>query len=74
MLLNQAPVGKTLTLKSVLGGKEIRRRLTELGLTTGIRFEIVQFTGAGPVLLRVAGSKIAIGRGMASHIEVEQDA
>jgi len=70
MLLNAAPAGQPLTLKNITGGTEVRRRLSELGLTTGMRFEIVQIARSGPILLRIAGSKIALGRGMASHIEV----
>lgn len=71
MPLTAAPSGKKLTLKAIAGGREMRRRLSELGLTTGIQFEIIQACGGGPLLLRVAGSKIAIGRGMARHIEVD---
>jgi len=70
MPLTSAPSGKPLTLTSIVGGREIRSRLSELGLTPGISFEIIQACGRGPLLLRVAGSKIAIGRSMARHIEV----
>ena len=73
MMLHTAPIATPLTLRAIVGGQEIRRRLTELGLTTGIRFEIIQVAGSGPILLRISGSKIAIGRGMAAHIEVEAE-
>ena len=71
MRLNTAPPEQALTLKTIEGGMELRRRLSELGLTTGVRMEVIRTTGSGPILIRVSESKIAIGRGIAAHIEVE---
>jgi len=71
MLLNFAPVNTPLVLKSIKGGKDIRKRLTELGLIDGCEFEVVQSSGSGPVMIRIHGSKIAIGKGMAHRIDID---
>lgn len=71
MLLAFAPQGTQLRITSIEGGVELRHRLKELGLVDSARFELLQADGNGPVMIRLGGSKIAIGRGMAHKIEVE---
>lgn len=71
MRLVFAPENKTLILKEITGGGNIRRRLSELGLVEGAELELLQSSGSGPVMVRLNGSKIGIGRGMAHQIEVE---
>lgn len=47
-----------------------KRRLYELGLHKGVKFEVIK-NNIGPVILSVSGSKLAIGRGLANKIYVE---
>ncbi|HPH03333.1 MAG TPA: FeoA family protein [Spirochaetota bacterium] len=70
MQLCFAPRGTTLILKDVLGGHEVRHRLAEMGMVSGTELELLQASGSGPVMVRIGGSKIGIGRGMAQRIEV----
>ncbi len=47
------------------------RRLKEMGLHEGASFEIAQNTGDGEVAVICEGTRIVLGRGMASKIKVE---
>lgn len=72
---NQTPPTRSLTsclsgeeveIAEILGGRELKRRLTELGLTRGSRVKILR--SEGPVTLDIRGSRTAIGRGEAAKI------
>jgi len=67
--LSSIPIGKQVRLQKIDAGRRIAHRLTELGLTPGVEFSIIQDSG-GPLLISVRGSRIAIGRGMANKIQV----
>ena len=48
------------------------KRLTDLGLTPGTKVTVVQSAPfKGPLEVRVRGSRLALGRGMASRILVD---
>jgi Fe2+ transport system protein FeoA len=68
--LTMAAPGKSLTLVEITAGNGLRHRLTELGLTPGVEFQILQSQG-GPLLLAVHDSRLALGRGMAQKILVK---
>ncbi len=53
-------------------GKGIIFRLESMGLMPGKIVEILNNTGWGPMLVKVDGSRIAIGRGMAMKIMVKR--
>ena len=67
--LTKVPLGERVRLISIEGGRELTRRLAELGLTTGVELRVLQDSG-GPVILAVRDSRIALGRGMADKIIV----
>lgn len=67
--LTQAPQGRTLKLASIEGGRQLNRRLAELGLTPGTRLRVMQDSG-GPLIIAVRDSRIALGRGMAEKCQV----
>ncbi len=67
--LSDAPQNTILKLVSIDGGRQVRHRLTELGLVLGIELRIVQNHG-GPILVAVHNTRLAIGRGMADKIQV----
>lgn len=46
-------------------------RLKEMGIYEGARFEVAQNTGGGEVAAICEGTRIVLGRGMASKIAVE---
>jgi ferrous iron transport protein A len=67
--LSSIPVGQTVQLAKIDAGRRLKHRLTELGLTPGVKVTIVQNNG-GPILIYVRDSRIAIGREMANKIRV----
>lgn len=70
--LTQVKSGTAITLAEIHGGKEIVRRLVELGLTPGVHLRKLQ-DGGGPVILAIRDSRIALGRGMAEKLFVTED-
>ncbi|HAF62960.1 MAG TPA: hypothetical protein DCK95_11645 [Anaerolineaceae bacterium] len=74
MPLNVAPVGQVLKLTSIHGGESIHHRLNALGLTPGVEIVIVSRNEGGPVILAVKDSRLALGRELQHHIQVELQA
>lgn len=62
--------GQPLRLIHIAGGRRIRHRLTEMGLTPGIEFSVLHANG-GPLVLSLRDYRLAVGRGMAEHIFVQ---
>lgn len=54
------------------GGKEFASRLSAMGLSVGSNVEVLQNRGYGPVLVLVRDTRIALGRGEALKIVVEE--
>lgn len=68
--LTKAPCNKPLEIKSVTGGME--KKFESIGIRKGRRIrKITCQPFGGPVVVEVDGSKISLGRGIASKIEVE---
>ncbi len=64
--------GQTGIIDSISGGKEAAKRLADLGLTTGTVIKVLRRTlFSGPVQIEVCGSKLVLGRGLASKIMIE---
>ena len=74
MPLSFAPEGQLLKLVSIQGGLGVQKRLTALGLTPGTEITIVAQNYDGPIILAVKDSRLAIGRGLLHHIQVEPQA
>ena len=68
--LDQINGEQEVTLCSISGGRGIRQKLYSLGLVPGTRFKILNKNGAGPVMISVRGSRLAIGHGMAKKLNV----
>ena len=56
-------------VKRICAGGCATKRLYEMGLNTGARFQVVK-NDAGPIILHLSGNKIALGRGLAQKIIV----
>lgn len=72
MPLAMAPKGKKLILKEIIGGNNVRKRLTEMGLIPGAKFSIVSRNCSGPILIDILKTRIALGRGLAMKVMVEE--
>jgi Fe2+ transport system protein FeoA len=71
MSLTEIKDGQTGTILSVLGGKILTKRLADLGMTSGTEIKVIGRTlFSGPVQIEVNGSRLVIGKGLASKIIV----
>jgi Fe2+ transport system protein FeoA len=70
--LSQIHQGEKVSIASLHEGNELNRRLTSLGFTPGVDIEIMQNYGRGPMIVKVRGCKVALGRGEADKIQVDQ--
>jgi ferrous iron transport protein B len=70
--LSEAKPGAEITLHKILGGMGMERKLTEMGLLPGEKIQRVDSPKDGPVILLIKGAKVAIGKGMADKIIVEE--
>jgi ferrous iron transport protein A len=68
--IDMLPPGARARVVRIDAGVRAVRRIMEMGLTPGTVIEVVMSYG-GPILVRVRGSVIAIGRGIARKILVE---
>ncbi|MBC8507339.1 MAG: ferrous iron transport protein A [Chloroflexi bacterium] len=75
MHLLQVDIGKTIRVVGFDGGRKLEHKLRELGVLPGNCARILrQAPLGGPVMIEVDGRSIAIGRGIASKIFVEEEA
>jgi ferrous iron transport protein A len=64
--------GSTAIIISITGGKIVTKRLADLGLKSGTQIKLIRSTwSSGPVQIEVCGSRLVLGRGLASKIIVE---
>jgi ferrous iron transport protein A len=57
------------TVKEISAGGYATRRLYEMGFYTGAKVKVVK-NDTGPIIVSLSGNKIAIGRGLAQKIIV----
>lgn len=73
-LLNVTPNAHA-QIKKVLGGRNLKSKLTQLGLHVGDNVHVLRRAPfGGPVLVECNGREVALGRGVAEKIIVELDA
>ena len=72
MFLNEAKPDEKYRLVRCYSGRAMSRRLHDMGMTCGCEFVVVVNSRVGPVLVEIRGTRLAIGNGMASKIEVEE--
>jgi ferrous iron transport protein A len=64
--------GERVRVVEVRGGQGCARRLTSLGILPGVDVTVVQNAMAGPLIVRLKESRLALGRGMSHRIMVAQ--
>lgn len=73
MPLAMAKNGERVVVKEMAGGMSARTRLSDMGLRTGDRIEIINNNGMGRLILGHDCTRLAIGRGIAQKIMVSLD-
>lgn len=63
-------IGRKRRIAKIIGGRTACKRLNELGLIPGVEVEMINKIASGPVMIRVKGSKLALGRGLASKVYI----
>ncbi|MDZ7371269.1 MAG: ferrous iron transport protein A [candidate division KSB1 bacterium] len=73
MTLDKFKTEQKLRIVRISGGHGTRQRLYQLGLFEGTAIIVKQNSRlGGPLLIECNGSRIALGRGMAQKIDVEE--
>jgi len=72
MPLIMASPGEDVKLIAIRGGRGIRKRLADMGLTPGTVLRVVQRDEWGPLIVAFKDdARLALGRGMAHKMAVE---
>jgi ferrous iron transport protein A len=69
--LDMLPTGTRARILAVNSGAGWVYRLYQMGITPGVIVEVVANYGVGPIIIRVRGVEISLGRGVARRILVE---
>lgn len=73
MVLINAEIQKNLRVTGFRGGQVLESRLRQLGLVPGDQLRILRRAPlGGPLLVEINGRDLALGRGVAARIEVEE--
>lgn len=72
--LAEIATGEAATLLVFQDGRTVNNRLASLGFTPGVRVNMTQNYGRGPLIVTVRGTRVALGRGEATRIIVERGA
>jgi ferrous iron transport protein A len=68
--LSDIKTGRTVQLVAIEGGQNVTRRLAAMGMLPRAELEVVRNDNPGPFIVRVRGTRIALGRGVAHKIMV----
>ena len=69
--LSDIQTGRKVQLVAIDGGQIVTRRLTAMGMLPHSELEVVRNDHPGPFIVRVRGTRIALGRGFARKIMVK---
>lgn len=73
MTLDQIIENRKAKVLDIQGGHGVRQRLSQMGIHPGDIITILRLGALrGPILVEVHGSQVALGRGIASRIIVEE--
>lgn len=70
--LSMAKQGSTVRVASIAAGRELNRRLAEMGIFPNVKLAVVKNAGAGQFVVRIKESRLVLGRGMAHKIMVTE--
>lgn len=66
--LSELQPGQEGIVRVLRGGHGFVSRLAALGFTPGAPLAVVRNAGSGPLIVSIRGSRVALGRGEASHV------
>lgn len=71
MVLSRVDTGKNVILIDIEGGMGVRSKLYSMGLVPGVKLTVLNQNVAGPIMIAIKNSRVAIGHGIAQKIIVE---
>lgn len=72
MLLVNGKKGYSYYVEHIRLNEDISRRLQALGITKGTKIEVLNCKKSGSIIFSVRGSRLAIGKEIASGLEVKE--
>lgn len=72
MNVSQAQKGRTYLVKKINLEGNIERRLEMLGMTDQVKLMVLNKKNQGAVIIKVCGTRFAIGKEIADAIEIEE--
>ncbi len=70
MPLSSIQTGQDVIIESIQFDTRLRRKLQDMGLTPGVKLNIVSKSLLGPIVVEVRGTRVALGKGIVSNIQV----
>ena len=68
--LTMVPAYKEVTLVAITGGRGLRMRLIEMGLSEGTKLRIIHSHLPGPCVIAIGNGRLVLGYGMAQKVLV----
>ena len=72
MTLADAKKNEDYLIKGLFVEEAVTRRLQALGLNDGVKISVLNRKRKGALIIRVRGTRLALGRHLSSNIEVEE--
>lgn len=72
MPLSSIQTGQNVIIESIQFDTRMRRKLQDMGLTPGVKLNVVSKSFLGPLVVEVRGTRVALGKGIVSNIQVSQ--
>lgn len=74
MKLSEAKIGQIYEVEDIADMEQVSRRLMALGLTGQTKVTVLNSKQSGCMIIKVRGTRLAIGRRIAEGIEVKEAA
>jgi len=71
MPLAMAKVGEEVVLREILWGSKMKKKLEDMGLTPGVRINVISNDLNGAFIINVRGSRLVLGGAVTHQILVE---
>ncbi|KKR91893.1 MAG: Protein, probably involved in Fe2+ transport [Parcubacteria group bacterium GW2011_GWC2_42_12] len=72
LFLSKIKEGEEVEIVTINAGAQTTKRLADLGLTSGTKIKVLRKAISGPLEIRIRGSRLALGRGLANKITVKR--
>ena len=70
--LGALPKGSYANVLIIEGGQRMKARLCSMGIMPGVLIKVLANNGNGPVIIKIMGCQIVLGRTMATRVRVRK--